>query len=122
MNHLIKLEDCTEFIAGDKTLLREILHPDKHGVQSKYSLAWFKVLPNQKTTKHSLKTSEVYFIISGTGKMHINDKKFDVGTNDTIYIPPNSVQFIENLSKKEEIVALCIVDPAWRKENEEIYE
>lgn len=121
MEYKTSLNDCVEFIAGDKTILREILHP-KNGLKIKYSLAWFKVLPKQKTAKHSLKSSEIYYIISGRGSMNIDGKEFDVKTNDTVYIPPNAIQCIQNLSEKEEIIALCVVDPAWRKEDETVYE
>jgi len=122
MNYKISLSDCIEFIAGDKTILREIIHPDKKDLKIRYSLAWFKVSAKQKTAKHSLKSSEIYYILSGHGRMSIDDKEFDVKTNDTIYIPPNAIQCIQNLSEKEEIIALCVVDPAWKKEDETIYE
>jgi mannose-6-phosphate isomerase-like protein (cupin superfamily) len=122
MKHKTSLNECVEFIAGDDTILREILHPDKHAVELRYSLAHFRVLPGKKTKKHSLKTSEIYYIISGKGRMHIGEKEFEVSAHDTVYIPPHSIQFIENLSKTEEIVALCIVDPAWRKDNEIVHE
>ena len=34
-----KLKACEEFVAGDGTLLREILHPDKQSLELRYSLA-----------------------------------------------------------------------------------
>jgi mannose-6-phosphate isomerase-like protein (cupin superfamily) len=117
----ISLDDCKEFVAGDNTFLREILHPEKGGYELSYSLAWFRVPPGKKTFRHSLSGSEVYYIISGKGKMSIDERKFEVKENDTVYIKPNSVQFIENLSETEPIIALCIVEPAWKKESETIY-
>ncbi len=33
------LNECEEFIAGDGTLLRELLHPDKQPLDLGYSLA-----------------------------------------------------------------------------------
>lgn len=122
MDYKISLNECEEFVAGDNTFLREILHPNKKDLKIRYSLAWFRVPPDKKTFKHSLRTSEIYYIISGKGRMHIDSKEFDVNANDTVYIPPNAIQYIENLSKNEEIIALCIVDPAWRKEDENVYE
>ncbi len=122
MEYKISLNDCKEFIAGDNTFLREILHPNKKDLKLRYSLAWFTVPPNKKTFRHSLKSSEIYYIIPGNGRMHIGDKEFDVGTNDTVYIPPNSTQYIQNKSDRESIIALCIVDPAWKKEDETVYE
>ncbi|VVC04794.1 Cupin domain protein [Candidatus Bilamarchaeum dharawalense] len=121
MKYKTSLGECVEFIAGDSSRLREILHPAKQKIKLRYSLAHFRVAPGQKTAKHALKTSEVYFLLSGRGKMHISNEEFEVEANDTIYIPPGEVQYIENVSK-EELVALCIVDPAWKKEDEIIYE
>ncbi|MFN9674369.1 MAG: cupin domain-containing protein, partial [Microcystis sp.] len=34
-----KLLECEEFIAGDHTRLRELLHPDKQPLNLRYSLA-----------------------------------------------------------------------------------
>ena len=68
-----------------------------------------------------MKTSEVYYILEGEGVLHIDDDKFNVSKDQAIYIPPNSKQYIEN-SGKNELKFLCIVDPAWKKDDEEILE
>ena len=49
----------------------------------------------------------------------INDNKFEVGPEDTIYIPPDAVQNIQNTGDVD-LIFICIVDPAWRVEDEEI--
>ncbi|MDX2216380.1 MAG: cupin domain-containing protein [Oculatellaceae cyanobacterium bins.114] len=115
-----KLNECEEFIAGDGTLLRELLHPDKQPLELRYSLAHAIVLPGDTSTPHSLTTSEVYYILSGIGDMHIDGETQRVETGDAVYIPPNAKQFIHN-SGAEPLVFICIVDPAWRKEDEIIY-
>ena len=116
-----KLKTCTEFIAGDGTQLRELLHPDKQPLELGYSLAHATVQIGQTSVLHSLTTSEVYYILSGTGEMYIDDEKQLVEPGDTIYIPPNGKQYIHN-SGTEPLVFICIVEPAWRKEDETIYE
>jgi mannose-6-phosphate isomerase-like protein (cupin superfamily) len=114
------LKDCQEFIAGDNTILRELLHPDKQPLALRYSLA-HATLPVGKTSQpHSLTTSEVYYILSGQGEMHIDDQTQIVSSGDAVYIPPNTRQFIRNCSV-EPLVFICIVDPAWRKEDETVY-
>jgi len=113
------LNDCEEFTAGDGSLLRELLHPDKADLAIRYSLAHAVVKPGQTTTLHILKTSEAYYIIKGEGIMHINDESARVYPGVAIYIPPHSRQYIQNCGKTD-LVFLCIVDPAWRKEDEEI--
>ncbi|NJN86420.1 MAG: cupin domain-containing protein [Leptolyngbyaceae cyanobacterium SL_7_1] len=115
-----KLSVCEEFVAGDGTLLRELLHPDKQAIELRYSLAHAIVPVGQTSTAHSLKTSEVYYILSGMGEMHIDDEVQSVEPGDAIYIPPHAVQFIHN-SGLEPLVFVCLVDPAWRQEDETIY-
>jgi mannose-6-phosphate isomerase-like protein (cupin superfamily) len=119
---LIKcLKDCKEFIAGDSSILHELLHPDKFDLQIRYSLAHAKVLPGQATKPHKLRTSEVYYIIKGYGLMHIDKEVRKVGSGCAVYIPPESVQYIENIDKSD-LIFICIVDPAWRKEDEYVYD
>jgi hypothetical protein len=63
---LIKhLNECEEFIAGDNTMLRELLHPDKADMKLRYSLAHATVRPGMTSYLHSLNTSEVYYILHG---------------------------------------------------------
>jgi len=115
-----KLLDCPEFIAGDSTILRELLHPDKQAINLRYSLA-HAILPVGETSQpHSLTTSEVYYILSGRGEMYINEEMREIESGDAVYIPPDAKQFLKNIGD-EPIVFICIVDPAWRKEDETIY-
>lgn len=115
---LIKnLQHCPEFIAGDKTVLRELLHPDKANVKCRYSLAHATVKPKEISAPHALKTTEVYYILEGEGIMNINEESANVRTGDMIYIPPNARQFITN-SGNRDLKFLCIVDPAWKSEDE----
>lgn len=115
-----KLNNCPEFTAGDHTILRELLHPDKQPLALRYSLAHATVSAGQSSTPHSLKTSEVYYIVKGVGEMHIGGETQQVEPGDAIYIPPNAVQFIRNTGV-EPLVFICIVDPAWRQEDETVY-
>ncbi len=115
-----KLNACAEFIAGDSTRLRELLHPDKQPIALRYSLAHATLAVGETSQPHSLKTSEVYYILSGRGEMHIEDETQIVEPGDAVYIPPNARQFIRSCGD-EPLVFICIVDPAWRKEDETVY-
>jgi mannose-6-phosphate isomerase-like protein (cupin superfamily) len=113
-----RMSDCAEIAAGDRTRLRELLHPDRDAAGIRYSLAVAWLAPGARSRAHKLKTSEAYYLVRGTGVMHIGDESADIGPGDAVYIPPGSVQWLEN-NGKEEIEFLCIVDPAWRPEDEE---
>ena len=115
------LDDCPEIMAGDGSVLRELLHPGKADLQIHYSLAYAEVEVGQKTKPHKLRTCEVYYIIFGQGMMHIDDQSFQVEPDSTVYIPSNSVQYIENTGQSV-LKFLCIVDPPWQKEDEEVFD
>ena len=115
------LKDCRQFVAGDRSILRELLHPDKAKILIRYSLAHAKVEAGRKTTPHKLKSSEVYFVTAGKGLIHIDQESFEVGPECAVYIPPNAVQYIENRGNSD-LKFLCIVDPAWREEDEDVFD
>ncbi len=119
---LIKdLKDCEAFLAGDKTILRELLHAGKiSNAGFRYSLAHATVRVGESSTSHTLKTSEVYYILEGEGEMHINDETAKVRVGQVVVIPPNAKQYIRNLGSGD-LNFLCIVDPAWRAEDEVVF-
>jgi mannose-6-phosphate isomerase-like protein (cupin superfamily) len=116
---MIDLEQSAEFIAGDGTSLREILHPDQAQVELRYSLAHAVVRPGESSQPHTLNSSEVYYILQGTGEIYIDDEQAPIATGQAVYIPPRAVQYIRNTDSTD-LKFLCIVDPAWRAEDEEI--
>jgi mannose-6-phosphate isomerase-like protein (cupin superfamily) len=117
---LIKdIDHCEEFIASDGSLLRQLLHPEKMDIACRYSLCHATLKPGQTTRPHRLRTSEVYYILEGQGLMSIDGESEAVRPGQAIYIPPCSTQHIQNTGSSD-LAFLCIVDPAWREEDEEI--
>lgn len=116
---VIDLDALPSFVAGDNTRLREILHPRGGAFELGYSLAHAQLDEGGVSLPHRLKSSEVYYVLSGNGRMVIDEEDRMVGVGDTIYIAPGSVQFIENVGAGP-LAFLCIVDPAWRAEDEEV--
>ncbi len=118
--HIVKLNDCPEFTAGDNTRLREILHPDKADLKLRYSFAHAELDPGKTSYPHSLTGSEIYFILEGRGEMFIDGETAVLEPGDTVYIPPNAKQYITNIGTGI-LKFVCMVDPAWRAEDETIY-
>jgi mannose-6-phosphate isomerase-like protein (cupin superfamily) len=114
-----KLRDAKEITAGDRTRLRELLHPARDAAGIRYSLAIARLAPGRQSQAHRLKTAEVYYVVRGSGLMHIGCESADVAAGDAVYIPPGSTQYLENTGN-DEIEFVCIVDPAWRPEDEEV--
>jgi mannose-6-phosphate isomerase-like protein (cupin superfamily) len=113
------LHDIPGFRAGDGSFLRELLHPAKEPLGIGYSLAHASVRPGDRTLPHRLRSAEVYVILEGTGRMRVGDESAEVGPGQAVLIPPGEVQSLENTGASD-LAFLCIVDPAWRAEDEEI--
>jgi mannose-6-phosphate isomerase-like protein (cupin superfamily) len=114
-----ELDACTEITASDGSTLRELFNPLKDDLGLRYSLAHARVMPGQATIPHILRSSEVYYIIEGEGVINIDGETAKARPGQAIYIPPGAVQYITNTGEGE-LVFLCMVDPAWRAEDEEI--
>jgi len=113
------IKDCAEFVAGDGTSLRELFNPAKDPLELRYSLAEARLKPDGISLLHRLTTSEVYYILEGAGEMEIDGERAPVGPGQAVYIPPGASQRIRNTGNAE-LVFICIVDPAWRPEDEQV--
>jgi mannose-6-phosphate isomerase-like protein (cupin superfamily) len=117
-----RLRELKEIVAIDDTRLHEMLNPlhDDGELLLGYSLAHAVVKPHCESLPHRLKTSsEVYYILRGRGVMHIDDESAEVKADDVIYVPPGSRQYISNTGTTG-LAFLCIVNPSWRGEDEEL--
>ncbi|MEM8907481.1 MAG: cupin domain-containing protein [Bacteroidota bacterium] len=113
------LNQINAFLAGDETQIKEVLHPQNDQLDLPYSLAHASLPVGQRSLPHLLKGSEVYFILAGRGRVFINGESRLLNAGDVVYIPPGAEQYICN-EGDETLAFLCIVAPAWRKEEEEI--
>ena len=112
-----KLEDIDAFEGNEGTLIRQIFHPHNTLNGIRYSISHFILKPGKKSKPHKMKTSEIYYILDGKGQMTVDGETFTVSSDESFYIPPFSKQFIENTGERD-LKFLCIVDPAWRQEDE----
>ena len=115
------LADCREFIAGDHTVLRELMHPAKEAVALGYSLAHGTLAPGKRSKRHVLASSEVYYFIAGQGRLTIDAETCPVEAGSMVYVPPGGTQALENTGTSD-IEFLCLVDPAWTVEDEQVLE
>ena len=115
------ISSSKEIIAGDNTLLKELFSPLKDEIELGYSFAVGRVQPDGMTYLHRLASSEVYFFLKGTAEVTINDETAVVGASQAVYVPPGSSQRIANVGA-DELLFVCIVDPAWKEEDEKILE
>ena len=116
-----RLGDCPEITAADGTRLRELLHPERDPVDCRYSLALARLGPGERSRPHRLEQSEVYWLVRGSGVMHVGGESRRVGPGDAVLIPAGTGQWLVN-DGDEEIEFLCIVDPAWSPAGETVIE
>ena len=114
--------DCIRERVIDHSLLCELLHPDKVDGTGDLgcSIAHAIVPPGESTLPHMLKKSaELYYILDGTGEMHIGSESARIRKDQVVYIPPGARQYISNTGPGD-LVFLCIVAPKWQASDEEI--
>jgi len=109
------------FEGGEGVKIKEYFNPDNTSRQINYSIAKCSLDVGKKTKLHKIKSSEIYYILEGKGNLKINEEIFCLEKNDSAHVPPNSKQFIENTGS-ENLSFLCIVEPAWKVEDDEILE
>jgi mannose-6-phosphate isomerase-like protein (cupin superfamily) len=117
-----KPENCKYFKTLDETLICELLHPEREyeDLKMNFSIAHALLKPDESSLPHRLKSSvEVYYVLEGQGLMHIENEIEEVKANHTIYIPPLSTQWIENIGKSD-LKFLCLVYPYWKSDDEEL--
>lgn len=102
-------------------MVRQYFHPHNTLNGISYSLAQFTLGPGKRSKIHAVSSSEIYYILEGKGDLRIDGKTHHVEKDDSVYVPPKSKQSIEN-SGLTDLKFLCIVEPAWRPENEIILE
>lgn len=115
------VKKCREFLAGDHTLLRELLHPARSSAEIDYSLAYGQVEGGRRSKRHRLASSEVYYFISGEGRFVIEEQAAAVEAGSVVYVPPGATQWVENTGSTA-LEFLCLVNPAWKVEDEEVLE
>jgi len=113
------VKDCPEFKAGDLSMLREVLHPMNDHVDVPYSLAFANLEAGMATLPHKLESSEVYYFLRGNGQAFIDGNKIILKEGSVLYVSPQTEQYIENTGS-ESLEFLCIVEPYWTSESEEI--
>ncbi|MCZ7356345.1 MAG: cupin domain-containing protein [Candidatus Methanoperedens sp.] len=89
---------CT---GGDDSHIRKLFHPDKEDLAILYRLAHAVVNPGRAARQHSLKNSEVYYILKGEGIMRINEESANVHPGQAVCIPPGLRKYIRNTGESD---------------------
>ena len=108
--------DSSAYVTKDGSEIRELLHPARHGNRNQ-SLAEATVPVGARTLLHRHTLSEeLYHVLQGTGRMHLDGEDFAVAPGDTVLIPPGSAHCIENTDAVP-LRLLCCCAPAYAHED-----
>lgn len=118
---LRKNSEIDSIQGNEGTTIKQYFHPHNTLNGINYSIAQFTLEPGKRSKLHKMKSSEIYYILEGTGEIKINEELFHIEKDDSMYVPPNSKQFIKN-SGSINLKFLCIVEPAWKADDEILLE
>ncbi|BDQ30750.1 hypothetical protein NZNM25_14260 [Nitrosopumilus zosterae] len=106
---------------NEGTKIKQYFHPHNTLSGINYSVAQFTLKPGKSSKLHKLASSEIYYILDGNARLNVDEEAYELEKDDSAYVAPNSKQCIKNTGS-ENLRFLCIVEPAWKAENEEILE
>jgi len=106
---------------NEGTKIKQYFHPHNTLNGINYSLAQFTLGPGKKSKLHKISSSEIFYILEGSGILYVNDESHHLKKDDSAYVPPNSKQFIKNVGTND-LKFLCIVEPAWKADDEVLLE
>lgn len=95
----------TKFPAG--RLTRVMAGPGAPVEAEGFVMGYVTIFPQGSVPLHRHHQEEVYVILRGTGKMHVNDETADVKAGDYIYIDSDSTHLLENTSNEDMIMLFC---------------
>jgi mannose-6-phosphate isomerase-like protein (cupin superfamily) len=110
------LRDVPAFTTKDGSEIRELLAWRNSGIRNQ-SLAEARLPPGGQTQPHyHPRTEEIYYILTGRGRMQIEQEVREVGPLDAIAILPGQRHQITNIGA-EPLVFLCCCAPCYEHED-----
>jgi mannose-6-phosphate isomerase-like protein (cupin superfamily) len=115
------LDRLDSFITLDGSSIRELAGPSWTAARNQ-SLAEARVPAGGSTVEHfHRQTEEIYYFVSGSGRMRLGSEETDVRVGDCVVIPPG-VRHKLWASEDSELVLLCCCAPAYSDEDTEMTE
>jgi mannose-6-phosphate isomerase-like protein (cupin superfamily) len=114
--HAANIAASESFITKDGSSIREVAGrvtlPSTH-----QSLAEATVPSGTSTDEHyHVVSEEIYFFVSGTGRIRVDGEERDVAAGDCVVLPPGARHKLFNAAA-EPLVLLCCCAPAYSHED-----
>ena len=115
------LERLEAFTTLDGSRIRELAGPSWTAAR-KQSLAEATVPPGGQTIQHLHRESEeIYYFVSGRGRMRLGDDESEIEGGDCVVIPPGTPHKLW-ADEGAPLVLLCACSPAYSDEDTEMLE
>jgi mannose-6-phosphate isomerase-like protein (cupin superfamily) len=115
------LDRLESFITLDGSAIRELAGPAWTAARNQ-SLAEARVPAGAATIEHFHRESEeIYYFVSGAGRMRLGDEEVSVAAGDCVVIPPG-VRHKLWAAADAELVLLCCCAPAYSDADTEMTE
>lgn len=119
--HAANIADAAPFVTKDGSTIREVAGRVSLPAQQQ-SLAEATVPVGAATEEHFHRvTEELYWFVSGTGRMRLDGEERDVRPGDCVVIPPGARHKLLNTGD-EPLVLMCCCAPAYTHEDTVITE
>ncbi len=113
---VVNIDRVTPYITKDGSEIRELLS-HRNSVIRNQSLAEARLAPGGSTTlHHHPRTEEIYFILTGAGRMRVGDDISDIAAGDAIAIPSGAPHQLTNTSDVS-MRLLCCCSPAYEHDD-----
>ena len=85
-----KIEEIESFSAQEGTEIRQIFSSKDTNNAIRYSLAHCTINPGNSSNPHTMKTSEIFYILQGSGIMYmLETEQKQITKNETIFRSTN---------------------------------
>jgi mannose-6-phosphate isomerase-like protein (cupin superfamily) len=100
----------TTYLAHGGAIAQMIL--DRRILKEIGFLAIATLAPGKKIEAHVDPMEEIYFVLSGSGEMGVDDATHQIGPGDATWIPTGSIHSLLN-NGGEDLVILVVASPNW---------
>ena len=109
---IYRTDPDAEYYTDERCHIIEVLNT---AAVADVSVARARVEPGVTTAWHRVKVDELYYVLSGSGRMEMEgENPAEIGPGDIARIPAGRAQRIAN-SGREELVFLCICTSRFRE-------
>ncbi len=110
------IDQVPAFITKDGSEIRELLAHRNSAIRNQ-SLAEARLEPGQQTAPHyHIRTEEIYYILTGEGRLEVGPETRLVQPGDAIAIPPGEVHTITNTGTVQ-LKFICCCAPSYEHED-----